>query len=349
MIVRLRRASFGAAALALAAIVLPPRSGAAPPRGDGPPPPEAREFRIDAGHSTVEFEIPFLHDRVRGSFDDVRGSVFLAEPGSGAAAVSRAMAVIRVASLHTGSVHRDEHLRSADFFDADHDSLIVFRGEAPAVGAGSFTLTGTLAMHGRTRPVRIPCRLTLPPVRDPHHLVVAIATGTTTVARRDYGILGGAAHNPWFDALRSATMGDSVRIALDVHLWAPDPDDPDSTCLLQLAALDRIGIDSALVRLRAAHARDSTRLAGALFALDEVGSVLLRRGRVAEGTAWLETVARLLPASADAQVSAGVARAHAGDAPGAAAWFARALAADSLSTRAAVRREAPGAPTSLRR
>jgi polyisoprenoid-binding protein YceI len=34
-----------------------------------------REFRIDAGHSTVEFEIPFLYGHVRGRFDDVRGSV----------------------------------------------------------------------------------------------------------------------------------------------------------------------------------------------------------------------------------------------------------------------------------
>ena len=332
-----------AAALAFTACT----SGAAP-QGPHLLPPAGREFRIDAGHSTVEFEIPFLHDRVRGTFDDVRGSVYLAEPGTPGRS-SRVMTVIRVASIHTGSAHRDEHLRSDDFFDADHDSLVVFRGEAHDVSARGFLLSGTLAMHGRTRPVRIPCRLTLPPTRDPHHVVVAGASGTTTLARRDFGILGGAAHNPWFDALRSATMGDSVRITLDVHLWAPDLDDPDSTCLLQLAAIDRIGIDSALVRLEAVHARDSTRLAGAWFTLDEVGSVLIHRGRIAEGCAWLETLARLLPGSADAQASAGAARAAQGDEAGAASWFARALAADSLNGRVAVRWEVPGAGTRLRR
>src|SRR5262249_52522633 len=95
--------------------------------GQTPSASRAREFRIDAGHSTIEFDIPFMYSRVRGRFDDVRGTILLPDSSMGKIADAGAMAVIRVASVNTGSAHRDEHLRSSDFFDADRFPLIVFR------------------------------------------------------------------------------------------------------------------------------------------------------------------------------------------------------------------------------
>src|SRR3954465_11404796 len=79
-------------------------------RPAGPPP----EYRIDAGHSRVEFSIPFLYLPVRGRFNQLRGTLRYdpAEPER-----SSVTAVIDARSIDTGSEHRDEHLRSADFFE----------------------------------------------------------------------------------------------------------------------------------------------------------------------------------------------------------------------------------------
>lgn len=316
------------ATLALAALSAPSRGAAA----------QEHEFRIDAGHSTIEFEIPFMYSHVRGRFDDVAGSVLLADPPAGGAARSSAMAVIRTASINTGSQHRDEHLRSADFFDAARYPLIVFRAQsvAPEAGGG-FAMTGLLSMHGVTRSVRLACRAMLPPTDDPHHVVIAGFTGSTMLARRDFGIAGSDAHNPWFDALRSATMGDSVRVTLEIHLWHPDDAHPDANVASTLARIDSIGIDSAVAHLRAAFARDSGVVAAAEPSLDLIGQTLLARGRVRDAFLWLHAVARLIPRSTMAMTSVGLANERMGDTVRAIAWYRQALAADSLNSRATLR------------
>jgi polyisoprenoid-binding protein YceI len=300
---------------------------------------QSREFRIDAAHSSVEFEIPFMYGRVRGRFDDVRGSVLL--PDSGTALLNAgAMAVIQAASINTGSAHRDEHLRSPDFFDAERYPAIVFRGDSVSKTKSGYSVAGTLAMHGHTRAVRMLCRMIVAPIHDPHHTVIAVISGSTMIARRDFGIVGGDAHNAWFDKLRSATMGDSVRVALDIHLWAPDASNPDITVRATIARIDSVGIDSAVAALRAAFARDSVAFAGAEGSLASVGDALLARGRVREGFLWLHAMARLLPKSADAMVSVGAANSMMGDSTRAKAWYALAVTADSLNTRAYVQARA---------
>jgi len=305
--------------------------------GQVPVPAHMHEFRIDAGHSSIEFDVPFMYSHVHGRFDDVQGTILLADSSDGNVRRSAAMAVIRVASINTGTAHRDEHLRSSDFFDAEQYPRIVFRSSTAAGTWNAFILTGSLSMHGVTHELRIPCRVVLAPTHDPHNTVLAQVIGSTTIARRDFGILGGSAHNEWFDRLRSATMGDSVRITLDVHLWMPDQTHPSNATIATIAKLDSTGIDSAVALLRAAHSRDSVAFAAAQPSLDEVGQTLLDKGRVRDGFLWLHAIARLLPASANAMVSVGTANALMGDTARAAIWYRQAIAADSLNSRAYVR------------
>src|SRR6266702_1577449 len=119
-------------------------------------PPGVREFRIDAGHSEVGFSIGFLGHPVRGRFDDIRGTIACAAGNPGASSIT---VVIGANSINTGSAHRDEHLRSPDFFDVARFPVIVFRSTRIASGArGGIVATGTLTMHGITRAVEIPFR-----------------------------------------------------------------------------------------------------------------------------------------------------------------------------------------------
>jgi polyisoprenoid-binding protein YceI len=302
-----------------------------PLRGAG-----GREFRIDAAHSAIEFEIPFMYSRVRGRFDEVRGSIFLADSAGGGLEQSSVVAVISTGSINTGSAHRDEHLRSSDFFDTERFPVIVFRSDK-TIGVGAqFALVGTLSMHGVTRTVRILSRVVLSPVHDPHNVLIAEITGTTTLARRDFGIVGGDSHNPWFDKLRSATMGDSVRISLEIHAWSSDASNPPANVRATVARIDSIGIDSGIARLRAAFAQDSVVVAGEESTLDAVGQSLLDGGRIRDGFLWLHAVARLLPRSPNAMVSVGRANERMGDTTRAIAWYQQALATDSLDPRAAL-------------
>src|SRR5450755_3296050 len=78
-------------------------------------PAAAREYRLDAGHPALAFSTAFLRHPARGRFDDIKGTSVYAANNP---AASSATGVIAVKSIATGSAHRDEHLRSADFFDA---------------------------------------------------------------------------------------------------------------------------------------------------------------------------------------------------------------------------------------
>jgi hypothetical protein len=246
-------------------------------------------------------------------------------------------AVIRTASINTGSAHRDEHLRSSDFFDAGRYPVIAFRSQRTERSASGFTLVGSLAMHGKTRVVRVPFRTMLAPTADPHNVVVVIFTGAVAVNRLDFGILGGDAHNDWFDRARSATMGDSVRISLEIHATMADPANPAPYTRALIARIDTLGIDSAVARLRAAFQNDSAAVKGSEGALDVVGRTLLDEGRTREGFLWLHALARLLPASANAMASVGLANQRMGDTTRARIWYGQAIAVDSLNSRAAAR------------
>jgi hypothetical protein len=167
-------------------------------------------------------------------------------------------------------------------------------------------------------------------------VVLVIFTGAVTVDRFDFGIMGGDAHNDWFDRARSATMGDSVRISLEIHGWMPDSANPALYTRITIARVDSIGIDSAASSLRAAFARDSAGVAASEAALDIVGRALLDRGRAREGFLWLHAIARTLPRSVNAMVSVGLANQRMGDTTRARIWYEQAVAADSLDSRAAL-------------
>ena len=294
------------------------------------PPAPVREFRIDAGHSDVAFSIGFLGHPVRGRFDDVRGTIVYA-PGN--AAASAITVVIGAKSIATGSAHRDEHLRSPDFFDVVKYPVIVFRSATIVARGDSFAVTGPLTMHGVTRTIVIPFRETMRPVADPHGSTLAFFSGHLRIARKDFGIVGGSKYNDWFDALRSATMADTVDISLEVTGWDADVERThryDAT----LAKLETAGVGPTLTRLRSLLAQSPDSLRDARYDLEQIARGLQQRERTADAIALLQFGVEAF--SGDASAHAALARAFelAGDVSSARDQTTRALALDSLDTRA---------------
>lgn len=108
-------------------------------------------WTIDQAHTDILFSAKHMMvTTVRGKFHEVDGTLVLDESDP-----TRSAGEIRIAaaSLNTGAAPRDAHLRSADFFDAEHHPWITFRSTAVEHVAGDeYRVTGDLTIRETTRP-----------------------------------------------------------------------------------------------------------------------------------------------------------------------------------------------------
>ena len=103
-------------------------------------------WSIDPAHSAAQFQVKHLMiSNVRGEFGKMSGKVFFDGKNYG---TLKAEAVIDVASINTRELKRDNHLRSADFFDAAGHPTITFKSKrVESVRGGNFVLVGDLTMR----------------------------------------------------------------------------------------------------------------------------------------------------------------------------------------------------------
>ncbi|WP_433200621.1 YceI family protein [Lentzea sp. CA-135723] len=109
----------------------------------------AGSYVIDAAHSSVTFATRFVAGRVRGTFDDISGTVEIAEDPE----KSSVTAQIGTQSLHTGIAPRDAHLSSADYFDVENHPSASFTSTELIADGERFALRGDLTFRGVTQPV----------------------------------------------------------------------------------------------------------------------------------------------------------------------------------------------------
>jgi polyisoprenoid-binding protein YceI len=113
--------------------------------------PESGAYDIDTSHSTVEFVGRHLgFAKVRGRFGTFVGRIAIAE----APEDSSVEVEIQAASIDSADQRRDDHLRSADFFDVENHPTISFRslGVKPA-SDGTWDVKGDLTVRGVTKAV----------------------------------------------------------------------------------------------------------------------------------------------------------------------------------------------------
>lgn len=165
-------------------------------------------WAIDPSHSRVGFSVKHLGiATVRGTFDAFQGALVV----DGDLASASVSATIEATSVNTREDQRDEHLRSADFFDAGTFPQITFTSTAiRLVDEETFIVTGDLTMHGVTLPVDLTATIegfeTDPWGNDRVGLEL-----TGRLSRGDYGMkfnqaLGGG----------NVLVSDTVKISLDV-------------------------------------------------------------------------------------------------------------------------------------
>jgi polyisoprenoid-binding protein YceI len=108
-------------------------------------------WKVDPVHSSVEFQVKHLGiATVKGLFKEFEGTLEVGPDGA------VAYGNVQTASVDTREPARDEHLRSADFFEVDKYPQIDFRSTAiRTTGEDEFEITGDLSIHGVTRSVTL--------------------------------------------------------------------------------------------------------------------------------------------------------------------------------------------------
>ncbi|MCU1483957.1 MAG: polyisoprenoid-binding protein [Actinomycetia bacterium] len=171
--------------------------------------PAAGTWAIDVSHSSVNFKVKHLGvAKTRGRFTQFEGTVEVAEdPTASTVAVS-----IDTASVDTHDSGRDEHLRSADFFDVANHPQLTFRSTGVSGKGDSWTLDGDLTIAGVTKPVSLDVEFE-GVATDPWGGSRAGFAAKTTVNREDFGLT-------WNTALEAGgfLVGKNVTIELEVEL-----------------------------------------------------------------------------------------------------------------------------------
>jgi len=126
-----------------------------------------------------------------------------------------AEATIDVNTINTREPDRDNHLKSADFFDVAKFPTITFKSKRATKGPDGLKLTGDLTIHGVTREVTLDVEGPTPPLKDPWGFTRVGASATTRINRKDFGLT-------WNQALEAGgvLVGDEVKITVDVELVA---------------------------------------------------------------------------------------------------------------------------------
>jgi len=110
-------------------------------------------YVIDRSHSYVGFQVRHFVSKVPGKFNAFTGSiVFDPKKLDGL----QATVDIDAGSIDTDNDKRDNHLKSADFFDVENNPKITFKSTGvKVIDATHAQLSGDLMMRGVTKPVTL--------------------------------------------------------------------------------------------------------------------------------------------------------------------------------------------------
>jgi polyisoprenoid-binding protein YceI len=167
----------------------------------------ADTYSIDPAHSSVGFSVRHMGvSNVKGHFDQFAGSLVLDQ-----GALQQASATIQVKSINTGIEKRDNHLRTADFFEATKYPEITFKSRRVEKSGDQTILIGDFTMRGVTKELRLPVTVN-GPIKDPQGNSRIGLEAKTTVNRKDYGMKFNAVMETG-----SLMVGDEVTIEINAE------------------------------------------------------------------------------------------------------------------------------------
>jgi polyisoprenoid-binding protein YceI len=172
----------------------------------------ATTWTIDPDHSNVGFKVRHLMvSNVKGSFEKHTGVVEINDKDI---TKSKVEVSIDTSSINTNVQKRDEHLRSADFFDvAKYPAMTFVSKKVTKAGKDKLKVTGDLTLHGITRQVVLDVEGPSKESKDPWGNIRKGATATTKINRKDFGLV-------WNAALETGgvAVGEEITITMEIEM-----------------------------------------------------------------------------------------------------------------------------------
>ncbi len=168
------------------------------------------DYTLDVTHSRLGFSARHaMVTTVRGEFQEFSGTAHVDAQNPANSSVT---VTISPASISTGTADRDNHLRSADFFDVETFPEITFVSTRVDLVDGVWEITGDLTIKGVTKELTIPFEQT-GSARDPFGNLRVGFEGSATINRKDWGLT-------WNAALETGGVLVSERIKLEFDISA---------------------------------------------------------------------------------------------------------------------------------
>src|SRR6266699_157804 len=167
----------------------------------------AESYKFDPSGSTIGFSVHQFLGTTLGKFTSFSGRIEVDREHPGNSSVT---AQIDVRSIDTRIKKRDDHLRSAEFFNVEKLPRMTFKSRnVRRTGPESGDIVGDLTMHGVMKPITLHVKL-LTPINETGRTRWSVTTDPIT--RRDFNLI--------FAPAAESVSGVSQTLAINIEIQA---------------------------------------------------------------------------------------------------------------------------------
>lgn len=164
-------------------------------------------YKFDQSRSKIGFSVHQFLGTTNGKFTKFDGKIEIDREHPENSSVT---ARIDIRSIDTGIVKRDNHLRSAEFFNVEKYPLVAFKSRSvKQTGAQAGDIVGDLTMHGVTKPITLHVKLLTSP-GDAKQTRWSVTTDPLT--RHDFNLM--------FSQATETMSGISQTVAINIEIEA---------------------------------------------------------------------------------------------------------------------------------
>ena len=169
-------------------------------------------WKLDLVHSEVGFSVKHMMvSKAKGVFDKFDAVV---EADVDDLTDAKIEVTIDTTSINTRNEDRDNHLRSADFFDVEnHPTMTFVAKDIKSKGGNKYDVTGDLTMRGTTKPVTLDVTFEGQSKDPMGGATVAGFSGVTNISRKEFGLTWNAAVETG-----GVLVSDEVKIHFELEL-----------------------------------------------------------------------------------------------------------------------------------
>jgi polyisoprenoid-binding protein YceI len=168
------------------------------------------KWAIDSTHSSIDFSIRHMMiAKVKGTFHTFEADI---EANPADLTTAKIKFSVELTSIDTRNTDRDNHLRSADFFDVENMPKMTFEAkQITSTGGEEYEVVGDLTLHGVTRSEKF--AVTFEGAgKDPWGNEKVGFSAVGAINRSDYGLTYNAALETG-----GILIGDEVKITIEIE------------------------------------------------------------------------------------------------------------------------------------